>query len=883
MSFYQQLVPPWAANNTAHHIPSSSRGLQALAEFATPSSVASLRGRFPDAHPEGADQRISPLDWKHMRTVPELTDNEVVLLSSPDGDRQDVMDPPTFFDTSAILITVLLLGRLLELNAKDSTTQALRNLCTLTPQYVTLLHTYSRWNAPESVTVGRKDTQGVVGGEDWKVGGRRDEVPAGACEPYKAERIMVDMLELGDVVHIGPGGIVPADGIKLNEGYSLLDESLLTGECCAADKGAGELVMGGTTLASGSLILEVTRIGEASTLGQIVRLVRSAQSAKTHVQEVADKIATLFVPLILGVALLTLTVWLALSFSGAVHIPGLDQSSHRWAHQLLFALKFSIGVMSIACPCALGLATPTAVMVASGVAANCGILVKGGKPLEAASYMKAVVLDKTGTITAGAPQVTCAALLLPALEQLTTPLSEMYGLVAEHLARFPRSSGSVTDNDATHGSRSLQEMNSLFWWIVGSSELNSEHPLGKSLSAFANSLTESNSERVNEETPRLLNPGYRHIQIKALLDTSVSNPGFCETTGSSLDVALCGGTVPALVHPDDFVNLPGRGLECTLFGKKVGIGSLSFAEELKQKWNSDLKAAGQLCGDTTSNQQLNGVSVSGSKGDSRDLAVKDSSPECGNPACTCSPCRCHTDGVRDCRCIPLAVECRTPSVHLLKQWTDEQQQIGCTVVFVHIDGLCIGGVAVADPPRLGAIPALATLRQQFGIEVWMCTGDNNVTAFATATEVGIPPKQVMAQAMPSDKARLVADLQKRFPGGVGMVGDGLNDSPGLAQADVGVAVGSGVHITAMAADVVLLKSSLSDFVTLLKLANLTMRTIRRNFFLSFAFNICGVPIAAGLFYDWGIVIPPSLAGAMMACSSMTVIYSSLLIRRFSPT
>jgi Cu+-exporting ATPase len=513
--------------------------------------------------------------------------------------------------------------------------------------------------------------------------------------------VPIEAVVLGDVVVVRPGERLPVDGVVV-EGHSAVDESMLTGESLPVDKGLGDEVVGGTINKQGLLKFEATRVGAQTALAQIIRLVEQAQGSKAPIQKLADRVSAVFVPAVIILATLTFLAWF---FIGDV---GFTQS-----------MIFMVSVLVIACPCALGLATPTAIMVGTGKGAEHGILFKNSEALELAHELKVVVLDKTGTITKGEPSVT-----------------DVVPVENDGLA-----SGSVSGSE-TAGREPVDS--SWLFRLAASAERGSEHPLGQSIvqGAEAEGLT--------------------------------------------------------LTEPQTFEAVAGQGISATVDGRQVLVGSRRLLED-----------RGVL---------LNGLEVA------------------------------------------------------LTQLEAEAK----TAMLVAVDGGAVGVVAVADTIKDGSAEAIRQM-QDLGLEVVMITGDNQRTAEAIGQEVGID--RVVAKVLPGEKAGKISSLQE---GGaaVGMVGDGINDAPALAQADVGIAIGTGTDIAMAAADVTLMSGDLRGVPRAIALSRATMRTIKQNLFWAFFYNVILIPLAAGLLYpSLGIHLDPILAAAAMAFSSIFVVTNSLRLRR----
>jgi P-type Cu+ transporter len=548
--------------------------------------------------------------------------------------------PDGYYDAVVVIIALVLLGRTLEARATRQTVSALRRLAAL---------------EPPTARVVRDATE--------------REVP------------LADVRS-GDVVAVRPGERLPVDGQVIG-GASAVDESMLTGESAPVAKGIGDRVIGGTLNGLGAIRYVATTLGADSTLARIVTLVREAQGSRAPIQRLADRISAVFVPVILGLAALTAVVWLVADPGAPVR-----------------AVSAAIAVLVIACPCAMGLAVPTAVMVASGRGAEMGVLIKGGDALERAAAIDTVVLDKTGTVTAGRPTVT---------EVVVSPGSGW------------------SEADVLREAASVEQY--------------SEHPLAAAI------------------------------------------------------VARAPGPVSAA---RDFHATPGVGVAALVGGRAVAVG-----------------------------------------GERAMVAVGLDVGELGAAA-----------------------------ARLASQ--------GATPVYVACDGRVIGVLGVADAPKVGASEAIATLTRM-GVRVEMVTGDTAATADAVARSVGIT--HVVAGALPEGKVAEIQALQ-RAGRRVAMVGDGVNDAPALAQADVGVAMGNGADVAVAAGDVTLMRGDLAGVPQMLALARATMRVMRQNLFWAFAYNVIGIPIAAGVLYPWwGIRLSPVLASAAMAISSVSVVTNSLRLGR----
>ena len=551
---------------------------------------------------------------------------------------------PVYFEAAAVIVALILLGRLLEARARGRTSEAVRRLVGLQPR-----------------------TARVV-----RADGTHEDVPA--------EELLV-----GDIVLVRPGERVPTDGI-VTEGRSAVDESMLTGESLPVEKAPGAEVFGATVNRVGAFQFRATRVGRDTALQQIVRMVEEAQGRRAPIARLADVVSGYFTPAVILIAVVTFIVWFAVSPAET---------------RLAAALVRAVSVLIVACPCALGLATPTAVLVATGRGAESGVLFRGGEALETAHKVRTVVLDKTGTITAGEPGVTY----------------------------FHADAGSGEEETLR---------------LAASVERASEHPLGEAL--------------------------VRHAEGRGL----------------------------ALAPVEEFEAFAGRGVEGRAEGRRVTVGGAKLMRE-------------------------------------RGVALEELEE----------------------RAAALAAEGKTP-------------------VYVALEGRAAGLFAVADRVRPESKEAIAALKAQ-GLEVLMLTGDDRRTAEAVAREVGVA--RVLAEVLPEGKAEAVKRLQAEGRA-VAMVGDGINDAPALAQADVGIAFGTGADVAVEAADITLVGANLRGVVEALALSRRTMRVIRQNLFWAFAYNAVGIPLAAGVFYPLnGWTLTPVFASAAMALSSVSVVTNSLRLRR----
>lgn len=545
-----------------------------------------------------------------------------------------------YFESAGVIIALIMLGKYLETRSKGKTSEAIKKLIGLRPKTATIIQ------GEEEIT------------------------------------IPIEEVEVGDIILVRPGEKIPVDG-EVAEGHSSVDESMLTGESIPVEKNIGAKVVGASINKNGVLKVKATRVGKDTALAQIIKLVEEAQGSKAPIAKLADIIAGYFVPIVMGIAILAGVLW---------YIAG---------HGAVFSLTIFISVLVIACPCALGLATPTAIMVGTGRGAELGVLIKSGVALESAYKIQTIIFDKTGTITEGKPRVT----------DIVT------------LNNYPKD-------------KLLQ--------IAATAEKGSEHPLGEAI-------------------------------VKEAVEKNIG-----------------------LLKAKDFYAIPGHGIEVKIEDNNILLGN----EKLMGDRNID-------------------------------MGLKDES-------------------------IKLASEGKTP-------------------MFIAINNRLEGIIAVADVVKENSKEAIKKLHDM-GIEVAMITGDNKRTAEAIAGQVGIDI--VLAEVLPEDKANEVKKLQEKGRK-VAMVGDGINDAPALAMADIGIAIGSGTDVAMESADIVLIKSDLLDVVTAIKLSKSTIRNIKQNLFWAFAYNTAGIPLAAGLFYAFGgHKLNPMFAAAAMSMSSVSVVTNALRLRKF---
>uniref|UniRef100_A0A8C9LKL4 Copper-transporting ATPase 1 n=1 Tax=Piliocolobus tephrosceles TaxID=591936 RepID=A0A8C9LKL4_9PRIM len=576
------------------------------------------------------------------------------------------------------------------------------------------------------------------------------------------EQVDVELVQRGDIIKVVPGGKFPVDG-RVIEGHSMVDESLITGEAMPVAKKPGSTVIAGSINQNGSLLIRATHVGADTTLSQIVKLVEEAQTSKAPIQQFADKLSGYFVPFIVFVSIATLLVWIVIGFLNfeivETYFPGYNRSISRTETIIRFAFQASITVLCIACPCSLGLATPTAVMVGTGVGAQNGILIKGGEPLEMAHKVKVVVFDKTGTITHGTPVVNQVKLL--------------------------------TESNRISHHKILA--------IVGTAESNSEHPLGAAITKYC----------------------------RQELDT--------ETLGTCID----------------FQVVPGCGISC----KVTNIEGLLH----KNNWNiedNNIKNASLVQIDASNEQSSTSSSMIIDAQISNVLNAQQYKVLIGNREWM----------IRNGLVINNDVD----------DFMTEHEKKGRTAVLVAVDDELCGLIAIADTVKPEAELAVHILKSM-GLEVVLMTGDNSKTARSIASQVGIT--KVFAEVLPSHKVAKVKQLQEEGKR-VAMVGDGINDSPALAMANVGIAIGTGTDVAIEAADVVLIRNDLLDVVASIDLSRKTVKRIRINFVFALIYNLVGIPIAAGVFMPIGLVLQPWMGSAAMAASSVSVVLSSLFLKLY---
>ncbi|MEQ2467048.1 heavy metal translocating P-type ATPase [Niallia hominis] len=549
-----------------------------------------------------------------------------------------------YYETAAVILTLITLGKYLETLTKGKTSEAIKKLMGLAPKTAIVL----------------RNNQEV--------------------------EISIDEVVVDDIIIVKPGEKMPVDGIVV-EGTTAVDESMLTGESIPVEKNVGDSIIGASINKNGTIQYKATKVGKDTALSQIIKLVEDAQGSKAPIAKLADIISGYFVPIVIGIAILSGLAWY---FGGQTGI---------------FALTIAISVLVIACPCALGLATPTAIMIGTGKGAEHGVLIKSGTALETTHKIQTIVFDKTGTITEGKPKV--------------TDIVTANGISEEELLL-----------------------------LAASAEKGSEHPLGEAI-------------------------------VKGAEERGMN---FKKTQA--------------------FKAIPGHGIEVTIDGHHMLLGNRKLMDD------------------------------------------------------------------------------RNISLGSLSKTSDDLASQGKTPMYITMNDKIAGIIAVADTVKENSVKAIQKLHKM-GIEVAMITGDNKRTAEAIAKQVGID--RVLSEVLPEDKANEVKKLQDEGKK-VAMVGDGINDAPALAQADVGIAIGSGTDVAMESADIVLMRSDLMDVPTAVELSRSTIRNIKENLFWAFGYNTAGIPFAMGIvFLFGGPLLSPVIAAAAMSFSSVSVLLNALRLKRFKPS
>lgn len=679
-------------------------------------------------------------------TISYLYSCSVVIASMI---MQEDTSPMTFFDTPPMLLVFISLGRWLEHIAKAKTSDALAKLLSL--------------KATEAVLVKLGDSGDIV----------------------SEKNINVELVQKGDFLKVVPGAKVPVDGLVFS-GESTCDESLITGESMPVRKVKECPVIGGSINQNGLLIMRATHVGDDTALSQIVRLVEEAQTSKAPIQQLADRIAGYFVPIVVGCSSLTLFAWVIIGYSNNNALPVSNMEREGFTNIEItwqFAFRMALTVLAIACPCSLGLATPTAVMVGTGVGARNGILIKGAEPLENAHKVTAVVFDKTGTVTHGTPSVARAVVL-----------EEGYDSSGKCFATLLA--------------------------LAGVAESSSEHPLAAAIVDFSKRILGVSQLGGRTEEFQVV-PGCglrtRIYQVENLVENAVKAEeirrystwrGKTDFEGE-MELDLCGAQVDcSFIRRGQFIPVPSGGSLIDLQGNIEVDRNIAYSVLIgNREW-----------------MLRNGVDI-------------------GNQ---------------------------------IESKMAREEEMGRTAVMLAVDGRVMMILGVADTIKPEASLTVYSLKKS-GLEVILLTGDNKKTAAAIARQCGI--SRVYAEVLPSHKVAKIKNLQEKGHK-VAMVGDGVNDSPALAQADIGIAIGSGTDVAVEAADVVLIRNDLLDVVGCLDLSKKTVRRIWCNFLFASVYNLVGIPVAAGVFSPWNFKLQPWMGSAAMALSSVSVVVSSLCLKLY---
>ncbi|CAG8507487.1 14571_t:CDS:2 [Acaulospora morrowiae] len=678
--------------------------------------------------------------------------------------NQESMDGQEFFETSVFLITFIWLGKWMEAKAKGKTFETITKLMELQPEKAILVRTNSSENVVEE------------------------------------QEIDMNLVQVGDILKVNAGARIPCDG-RITKGTTSIDESMITGESIPVIKSVNDDVICATVNQSSTILIEAIRVGSDTTLSRIITLVQEAQSSKkAPIEELADKISRVFVPLVISMSIIVFACW---AVAGAVGSYPEDWVPYNESH-LTFALFFSIAVMVIACPCALGLASPTAIMVGTGVAAKFGILVKGGgEALQRASKINIIAFDKTGTLTYGKPKVVKTMIFV---------------------------------KDAEENGGEKRTVKNLLLQIVGVVESSSDHPLAKAVSNHV--VSKLSGEKENNKTENMQQNLAKHLENVSLVDVA---------------------------------EIPGKGLKAVVNVRSTFCRNIIVNEVLDDK---------------SQNESVNYNVYVGNE-----------------------------DWIKEENCVY-----PSPRSQEFEDTIVSWRKLGCSIVMVGLsvaddeanresnNSRVIAAIfGVTDTPRPDAKKTVSALTSM-GIHVWMITGDHSVAAKVIASKVGI--KHVLAQVTPEKKAQKIKWLQKKghlaaSPKSskndpnmkakiytnasnvstkrpvVAMIGDGINDSPALAQADLGISISNASDIAIESSSVILTRSTLSSLVTMIVLSRAIIKRIQLNFIWAFLYNACSIPIAAGILFPvFKIGLPPALAGLLMVGSSLSVLMSSLLLRRF---
>lgn len=735
--------------------------------------------------------------------------------------------PRTFFDMPPMLFTFVSLGRWLEHIARGKTSEALTKLMVLQPRVATLVEIappdkLANDNAQPDSNNSQPDTAKI------------------SIPPHPGTRIekVVDirLIQKGDIVKVLPDTKIPVDGLVV-QGNALVDESLVTGESLPIPKRVGSSVISGSSNLNGVLLVEATKVGRETTLAQIVRLVESAQTTKAPVQQSADKVAAYFVPMIIFLSIGTLFVWLVI---GIIR-PSLVMTYHRMPSQqsskleitIEFAFQCALTVLSIACPCSLGLATPTAVMVGTGVGAKNGILIKSAEALENAHKVSHIIFDKTGTITSGSPTLD-RFLILGARESLIS--SQM---VVNHVK--------------------------LILSLIVSTEQNSNHPLAKTLTTYIADILGPNHVQKSNPKSYVSLPGRgaeAEYDLSLFVKTSSMPDGTTNnaSSGSLIDDSLY--TMLRNFQAASSMNNQGENESCLISIDDKSENSPSLKHQELTKVTNRFETMIRNC----SFELLLHDSVA-----DMFTTIEDYSKT--------TSCDTNTSPVLKV-CIGSYALMQDKKIQVSKSVEDiinEESLKGNTCVLLTINGSIVAVASLSDEIKQEAQLAMQTLKQM-NMKLSLLTGDSKNSANSVARKVGI--ENVFAEVLPRDKMMKIKSLQE-CGHKVAMVGDGVNDSPALAQADVGIAIARGSDIAVEAANIVLVKNDLLDVVYALDISRRTVQRIHLNFVFATLYNVLGIPLAAGIFLPLGFSLQPWMGSAAMAASSLSVVCSSLALNFYT--
>jgi len=692
--------------------------------------------------------------------------------------------PEVYFEAAAAIIALVLLGQVLELRARSRTSSAIRALLDLSPKLARIM---------------RDD-------------GAEYDVP-------------LDQVKVGDKLRVRPGEKIPVDGTVL-DGLSSVDESMVTGESIPIEKHAGDKVIGATVNGTGWLLMRAERVGSETMLAQIVKMVSEAQRSRAPIQRLVDKVAAWFVPIVLATAVITFIVWF---------MEGPEP-------HLANAIVNAVAVLIIACPCALGLATPVAIMVGTGRGARAGVLIKNAEALETLQRVDTLALDKTGTLTQGKPELMSVVAVGGETEERVVRLVASLERGSEH----PLAAAVVEAAQANGLSlMPVDEFRSItargVVGRVGGHEVAvGNEALLEELNIDSNERFVTGDDLSRADTERLVT---EHDFSRADQGVNSQYPERSEIAGAAGDLA----------ESRDLPTQPQSGG----MGLGGGVSPRSSGEE-----NASRRAATRLSDDA--NQGPIHVRVP-------DVGETPADPPAPTGAVQESPPLQRWENEPNIG-VPRA---RHNDLEFLKSEADALRKEGQTVVFAAIDGRAAGILGIADPIKPEAIQAIRDLRAQ-GLCVVMLTGDNETTAAAVARQIGITDFE--AGVLPETKADAIKKLQAQGRV-VAMAGDGINDAPALAQAQVGIAMGTGTDVAMESAGITLLKGDLAALVRARRLSRAVMRNIRENLFFAFVYNSVGVPIAAGILYPkFGILLSPIIAAAAMSFSSVSVITNALRLR-----